>query len=66
MCVHQRVDLRKGSWSVQPREAPQQSIVNQFFAKLYMSAMEHLAEQDLDIGKVDDNIAHDAALPAGG
>ena len=32
------------------------------FAELYMSAAEHLAEQDLNIGKVDDNIAQDAAL----
>ena len=60
-CVHQSVDLRKDSWSAQPREAPQQRIVNQFFAKFCMSA----TGQDLDIGKVDDNIAHDAALPAG-
>ena len=63
--VHHAVDLRKGSWSVQPHPAPQQSIVDQFFAELYMSAAEHLAEQDLDIGKVDDNIAQDAALPPG-
>ena len=61
--VHKAVDLRKASWSVQPREAPQQRIVNQFFAELYMSAAEHLAEQDLDIGNVDDSISHDAALP---
>ena len=61
--VHQAVDLRKGPWSVQPHAAPQQRIVDQFFAELYMSAAEHLAEQDLDIGTVDDNIAHDAALP---
>ena len=61
--VHQAVDLRKGSWSVRPYDAPKEHIVNQFFAELYMSAAEHLAEQDLDIGKVDDNIAHDAALP---
>ena len=47
---------------MQPHAAPQQSIVNHFFAELYMSAAEHLAEQDLDIGKVDDNIAQDAAL----
>jgi len=63
--VHRAVDLRKGPWCVRQHEAPQQSIVNQFFAELYMSAAEHLAEQDLDIGKVDDNIAHDAALPTG-
>ena len=63
--VHQAVDLRKTPWSALPHEAPQQRIVNQFFAELYMSAAEHLAEQDLDIGKVDDNIAQDAALPEG-
>ena len=63
--VHQAVDLRKGPWSVQPHAAPQQRIVDQFFAELYMSAAEHLAEQDLDIGTVDDNITHDAALPNG-
>ena len=63
--VHRAVDLRKGPWCVRQHEAPQQSIVNQFFAELYMSAAEHLAEQDLVIGKVDDNIAHDAALPTG-
>ena len=63
MRVHQAVDLRKGPWSVQPHAAPQQRIVDQFFAELYMSAAEHLAEQDLDIGKADDNIAHNAALP---
>ena len=63
--VHQAVDLRKGPWSVQPHAAPQQRIVDQFFADLYMSAAEHLAAQDLDIGTVGDNIAHDAALPPG-
>ena len=61
--VHQAVGLRKGPWSVQPHAAPQQRIVDQFFAELYMSAAEHLAAQDLHIGKVDDNIAHDDALP---
>ena len=63
--VHQAVDLRKGPWSVQPHAAPQQRIVDQFFAELYMSAAEHLAEQALDIGTVYDNIAHNAALPHG-
>ena len=63
--VHRAPDLRKTSWIVQPYTAPQQRIVDQFFAELYMSAAEHLAEQDLDIGKVDDNIARDAAIPEG-
>ena len=49
--VHQAVDLRKGPWSVQPHAAPQQRIVDQFFAELYMSAAEQLAYQDLGIGK---------------
>ena len=58
--VHRAPDLRKTSWIVQPYTAPQQRIVDQFFAELYMSAAEHLAEQDVDIGKVDDNLARDA------
>ena len=36
--VHQAVDLRKGPWSVQPHAAPQQCMVDLFFAELYMSA----------------------------
>ena len=47
MCGHVG-HLSKASWTI--------------FAELYMSAAEHLAEQDLDIGRVDDNIAQDAAL----
>ena len=60
---HSRLAPGKGPWSVQPHAAPQQRIVDQFFAELYMSAAEQLAEQDLDRGAVADNITHDAALP---
>jgi hypothetical protein len=57
--VHQVPDMREGAWSVQPRDQPQRRVCDQFFAELYMSAAEHLAEQHLDIENVDDAIAHD-------
>ncbi len=60
--VHEKPDMRKGIWSVQLREQPQRRACDQFFAEMYMSAAEHLAEQHLDIEKVDDDIAHDDAL----
>ena len=59
--VHQVPDMRQGTWSVQPRDQPQRRACDQFFAELYMSAAEHLAEQQLDIDNIDDSIAHDEA-----
>ena len=59
--VHQVPDMRQGTWSVQPRDQPQRRACDQFFAELYMSAAEHLAEQQLDIDNIDDSIAHDDA-----
>ena len=57
--VHQVPDMGEGAWSLQPRDQPQRRVCDQFFAELYMSAAEHLAEQHLDIENVDDAIAHD-------
>ena len=59
--VHQRPDMRHGTWSVQLTDRPQRRACDQFFAELYMSAAEHLAEQDLDIDNIDEDIAHDDA-----
>ena len=59
--VHQVPDMREGTWSVQPRDQSQRRACDQFFAELYMSAAEHLAEQQLDIDNIDDAIAHDDA-----
>ena len=53
--------MREGTWSVQPCDQPQRRACDQFFAELYMSAAEHLAEQQLDIDNIDDAIAHDDA-----
>ena len=63
--VHGIGDGRKGAWSVHPVDRPQAKVVDQFFAELYMSAAEHLAEQDLRVDKIDDAIAHDAAVVDG-
>ena len=59
--LHRVPDMREGTWSVQPRDQPQRRACDQFFAELYMSAAEHLAEQRLDIDNIDDAIAHDDA-----
>ena len=53
--------MRHSTWSVQPTDRPQRRACDQFFAELYMSAAEHLAEQDLDIDDIDEDIAHDDA-----
>jgi hypothetical protein len=47
-CIHENPDRRKGMWSVVGHDRPQRRACDQFFAELYMSAAEHLAEQCLN------------------
>ena len=54
--------MRRGTWSVEVRDQPQRRACDHFFAEMYMSAAEHLAEQHLDIDNVDNAIAQDDGI----
>ena len=54
--------MRRGTWLVQVRDKPQRRACDRFFAELYMSAAEHLAEQHLDIDNIDNAIAQDDGI----
>ena len=60
--IHEQPDRRKGKWSVVGHDRPQRRACDQFFAELYMSAAEHLAEQCLDPDNSADAIAQDAEV----
>ena len=54
--------MRRGTWSVEVRDQPQRRACDHFFAEMYMSAAEHLAEQHLDIDNIDNAIAQDDGI----
>ena len=60
--IHEKPDRRKGKWSVVGHDRPQRRACDQFFAELYMSAAEHLAEQCLDPANSADAIAQDVEV----